>query len=140
MNKQEGRYIGIDYGSIRCGISISDPLGGMAFPHSVVLNKELEESLVQIVKGSEDKIVAIVLGESKRDEETDNPIMLDIRNFAERIKSRLNIPVEFHSEYLTTAQAKRIGSVDKRDQGTKNEMTDASAATLMLQSFLDKQI
>jgi putative Holliday junction resolvase len=124
------RYLGIDFGSKRVGIAVSDEEGKMAFPHSVILNRDnLTEEVEKIIK--EKKINKIVIGESKDFKSAPNKIMAKIEKFKKILEENTNLEVLFEPEFMTSSQAEQI-------QG-KNEMHDASAAAIILQSFLDKQ-
>jgi RNase H-fold protein (predicted Holliday junction resolvase) len=61
----------------------------------------------------------------------DNPIQVQIKAFVENLQATQNIPVHFEPEFMSSHQATHF-------QG-KTAMIDASAATIILQSFLDKQ-
>lgn len=123
------RYLGIDFGKKRIGVSFSDEDGQVAFPMSVLENTEnIIEEIKKII--SNKKIDKVIIGESKDFQMKDNPIMEDIKKFSEKLLQN-KIPVVFHPEFLTSQEAIQI-------QG-KNEMLDASAATIILQSYLDKQ-
>jgi putative Holliday junction resolvase len=123
------RYLGIDYGSKRVGVALSDEGNTFALPHSVIQNsEELVEDLRKIIH--ENKVGHIILGESKNFKGEDNKIMKDIRNFKEDLENTLNMPVIFEPEFLTSHEAEHI-------QG-KNDMHDASAAALILKSYLER--
>ena len=124
------KYLGIDFGSKRVGVAVSDDEGRMAFPHSVLLNdKNLLAEIEEIIK--KEKIEEIIIGESKNFAGEDNKIMSAILNFKEKMEGKLKIKVYLEPEFMTSAQAEHI-------QG-KTEMHDASAAAIILQSFLDKK-
>jgi putative Holliday junction resolvase len=124
------RYLGIDFGSKRVGLSISDEAGEFAFPFSVFENTEtLVQDLVVVCK--ENKIGAIVVGDSKDFAQKENEIMKKIKPFTEKIKVATNLPIYMHPEFLTSMEAERL-------QG-HNEMHDASASAIILKSFLDTQ-
>ncbi len=123
------KYLGIDYGSRRVGIAVSDETGKLAFPHSVVANdKNLLGEIEKIIKA--EKIARVVLGESKNFKGEPNEIMAGIEEFKKKLED-LKLEVIFEPEFMTSAEAEHL-------QG-KNEMHDASAAAIILQSFLDKQ-
>ena len=123
------RYLGIDFGKKRVGLSFSDEDGKIAFPLFVLENSEkIIEEIKKIILDK--KIDKVVMGESKDFNMNENPIMEDIKMFSEKLLQN-KIPVVFHPEFLTSQEAIQI-------QG-KNEMLDASAATIILQSYLDKQ-
>ncbi len=123
------KYIGIDYGKKRVGIAVSDEGGQFAIPKEVVSNdKELVGRIASLVK--ETKAETVIVGESKDYKGKDNLIMQKIVAFKEEIEAH-GIKVVLEPEFMTSYAAQRF-------QG-KNELHDASAAALILQSFLDKE-
>ena len=124
------RFLGIDYGTKRVGTALSDEDGQLAFPKSVLSNTD---SLVDEIKKicAEENISGVVIGESRDLDGTPNPLMKDIEIFMEELKKEINIPLYLEPEFLTSHQAQKI-------QG-KNKMLDASAAAIILQSYLDRK-
>lgn len=124
------RYLGIDFGSKRVGVAISDETNSMAFPYVVIPNDEkLMEEIERVV--SKEKITNIIIGESFDYAGTPNKIMKSIKDFAATLEQKTKLTISFEPEFLTSVQAEHL-------QG-KNKMHDASAATIILQSFLDKR-
>jgi methionine--tRNA ligase beta chain len=124
------KFLGVDYGLKRVGIAFSDDGGKMAFPDSVLENNEnLINGLLKIC--NEKGVAEIVVGESKNLQGEANPIMKNIKDFVVELKKLSNRNVHLEPEFMTSAQATRI-------QG-ENKMIDASAASIILQSFLDKK-
>jgi len=127
-NKQVGKIIGIDYGSVRVGIAVSDKNAQFAIPFSVIENNsDLFAKIEKIAKDNEVK--EMVMGESRDFSGKPNMIFLDSINLKEKLEEK-GYKVYFEPEFMTSVQAERI-------QG-KNTMSDASAAALILQSYLDK--
>ena len=125
------RHLGIDYGSKRVGLSVSDEAGTIAFPMSVVENgADLVETVAR--ECAERGIGAIIVGESRDFAGTKNEIMKKIEPFVRDIARRTGLPVFMHPEFLTSAEAERI-------QG-KHDMLDASAAAIILQNYLDQHL
>lgn len=136
------KYLGIDYGTKRVGIAISDEEGKIAFPNDTLANdKNLADKIINLCK--EKKVGAVVLGESNNFSGAENPIMKDVKKFikeleektrqnfsAKNLSGQVKLPIIMEPEFMTTAQAKRI-------QG-EVEGIDASAAALILQSYLDR--
>ena len=122
------RTLGIDFGSKRIGIALSDESGAFALPYGVVENNE---HIVREVKELcvLNDVGEIVVGESKDFKGEDNAIMEQIIPFVENLKQMVAIPVVLHPEFMTSSQAERL-------QG-KNGMLDASAAALILSSYLE---
>ncbi len=123
------RSMGIDYGSKRVGIALSDESGKFALPKVVLQNNQklLDEINTLIC---EHDVEIVVLGESKNFKGEENEIMVAVHAFKEKIENVLGKTVVFEPEFLTSHAAQRF-------QG-KNEMHDASAAALILQSYLDR--
>ncbi|MEK7635116.1 MAG: Holliday junction resolvase RuvX [Patescibacteria group bacterium] len=123
------KYLGIDFGSKRVGVAVSDDDGKMAFPYSVISNSEkLLKEIKEIIK--KEKIEQIIIGESKNFQGEPNKIQASVEDFKKKLEEKLNIKVWFEPEFMTSSQAEHV-------QG-KTEMHDASAAAIILQSFLDK--
>lgn len=124
------KYLGIDYGTKRVGVAVSDEGGSVAMPREVLENgANLVERLSRIAK--EVGAGAVVIGESKDYKGKENPVMKEISEFREKLGKALDLPVLLEPEFMTSMQAERL-------QG-KNELHDASAAALILQSYLDKK-
>jgi len=122
------RYLGIDFGSKRVGVAVSDESNSFAFPVSVVQNSpDLLEELALVCRKY--TITDIVIGESKNFSQEDNLIMKEVAIFMGQVAQHIGIPTHLHPEFLTSLEAKQI-------QG-KNDMLDASAAALILKSYLD---
>lgn len=123
------RILGIDYGAKRVGVAVADSDANMAFPKTVLQNnKDLLPEIKKIC--TEEKTEKIILGESKDLAGKDNPIAEAISNFKMRLQKEIGIEIIYEPEFYTSAQAART-------QG-ENTMIDASAAAIILQSYLDK--
>jgi putative holliday junction resolvase len=126
------KYLGIDYGEKRVGVAISDESRALAFPYKVIENgkdKDLVEKILEIIQREE--IGKIVVGESLDFSGQPNAVMKNIEKFVEELKKKTEAEICYEQEFLTSHQAQQI-------QG-KNEMHDASAAAIILQSFLDRK-
>lgn len=136
------RLMGIDYGEKRIGIALSDEGGGFArapeqgsvqgfaFAHSVVENNKGAIGAIKKICG-ENNVGKIILGESVDYKGQPNLIMTEIENFKKELEKEIGLPVEYQKETLTTKEA-------EHGQG-KIEKIDASAAALILRSFLEKK-
>ena len=124
------RFLGIDYGTKRVGLALSSEDGRLAFPESVLKNTgNLIDEIQRICE--KENVSGVVVGESRNLDGMPNPIMKDIEIFIERLKKKVNVPLYLEPEFLTSHQAQKI-------QG-KNNMLDASAAAIILQSYLDRK-
>lgn len=123
------RYMGIDYGSKRVGVALSDATGSMAFPKVVLKNDEqLLAELADIVESYQ--VGGIVIGHSLDKQSAPNAIQAEIETFITDLTLEFGLPIHLEPEQFTTQQALRI-------QG-RNSQTDASAAALILDGFLQR--
>ena len=123
------KLLGIDYGSKRVGIALKKKKGEFAIPFSVLnFSKNILNEVIDLAK--EKEIKEIVMGESKNYKGEANAILKDSLNFKSELEKQGYI-VHLEPEFMTSANAERF-------QG-KNDLIDASAAALILQSFLDKR-
>ena len=123
------RLMGIDYGSKRVGIALSDERGEFAMPHGVLANdKALVPAIAELCR--KNAVSAIVVGKSQDYHGQDNPIMKKADAFAAELRKVASAPVVFEPEFLTSREASHI-------QGETAGL-DASAAALILKSYIDR--
>ncbi len=122
------RFLGIDYGSKRVGIALSDESNTIATPKAVLPNdRYLFTEVKNLCEGH--KVSAIVMGDSIDFKGNPNPIMKDAIFFKGELERDLGLPVYLEPEFMTSQQA-------MREQG-ENKLLDASAAAIILQSHLN---
>lgn len=122
------RYLGLDYGSSRVGVAVSDEDGVIAFPREVLRQEDAIPRLKKIIETEHIGLVVIGLPRSMDGRKT--PQTEEVENFAGQLKQELSIPIEFEDEMLTTRIA---------EKNSTKEMSDASAAAIILQSYLDRR-
>ena len=117
------RYIGVDVGAKKSGISISDSTNTFASPVGVVPTKKLVSYLVD--KYEDLNASGIVLGESKNSNGEDNEIMFLVRKIEKSLTAK-GCKVFYESEWFSSFESHRY----KGD--------DSNAAAVILQRFLEK--
>lgn len=124
------KYLGIDYGTKRVGLALSDDSGTLAFPHEVIQNDgTLLATLERCI--AEHRVEAIVIGHSKHPSGGDNAIHAAVTELVTDLTLATGLPVHLDPEQYTTQEAIRFqGRTDK---------TDAAAAAIILNSYLTKQ-
>ncbi|MEX2013735.1 MAG: Holliday junction resolvase RuvX [Parcubacteria group bacterium] len=121
------RLMAIDYGEKRVGIASTDETGRFALPRAVWPNDDaLIEKILKLKL--EEGIEKIIIGESKNLDGSANAIQEKIEEFRGELE-KLGVEVVSHPEVFTTLEARQL-------QG-QTDMTDASAAALILKSFID---
>lgn len=128
------RYLGIDYGTKKIGLALSDEAGTMGFPHSIVGNdsRTLDEVVTLIAK---ERVEAVVMGESMGLSGVENPVAKEAKHFATQLIEETGVPVYFEPEMFTTQEARRdFEGVHSHKGGN----VDASAAALILTGYLSR--
>lgn len=132
------RHLGIDYGSVKIGLALSDEAGVMGFPHAIVPNtSRLVDELCTLI--AKEGVGAIVIGESRDLRGGENPVAKDARALGRQLTERSGVPIFFESEVFTSAQARR--ALEKQVKSRKpasRVAVDASAAALILTSYLSR--
>ncbi len=135
-----GRILGIDYGTRRIGVAISDPTRQIASPYAVwpaePRGKLLEELRALCIR---QQVVRIVLGRPVRTNGTEGPEVLRVREFANWLRAELGLDVEEWDERWTTVTAERALIEGGMRRQKRKECRDAVAAQVMLQHYLDAQ-
>jgi putative Holliday junction resolvase len=132
------RIMGIDYGDKRVGIALSDPLGLMAQGLKTLPNKvydKMLESIFQIIK--EYDVNLIVLGLPKNMNGTIGPRAESVMAFAEALKEKIDVPIHFWDERLSTVEAHKTMIDAGMSRSKRKNKVDSVAAVLILQGFLD---
>ena len=129
------RILGIDYGTKRVGLALSDATATIASPYRVLINDEtLLNELALIIK--EEEIKTIVLGLPKHmnndlSATAGEAFKLEI----ELIK--LGVSVVMQDERRSTVEAERIMIEAGSNRKERKKQIDALAATIILQTYLD---
>ena len=124
------RILGIDYGTKRIGVAVSDE--GREFALPVVTVKNTPDLVAEIAKiATQYESKEIVIGESRNYKGEPNAIFQEVEAFKKELE-KLGFIVHLELEFMTSMQAERL-------QG-KNDKSDASAAALILQSYLDRTV
>lgn len=128
------RYIGLDLGSKKTGIAITDSMGLFARELKTVFTNDLNAQLKKIIKENSD-LVGLVIGlpKSKSGESEEK-----IRNFSENLKTEFNLPIYFEDERLTSWEAREILREQGYNSAKVKELEDQVAAKLILQSYLNR--
>lgn len=134
------RVLGIDVGSHRIGLALSDPTGMIAQSLTVIPRtgwRPMLEQLQRII--TEHRVERIVVGLPLRMDGKEGDAALDAKAFAERLQRILKIPVVLQDERLSTAEAERALVAQDIRREKRRTRRDAVAAALFLQTYLDKQ-
>lgn len=135
------RYLGLDLGSRTLGIAISDPTGLIASSYTIIRHNEEYNRLIKEVQEIvlEKKIDEIVLGLPKNMNNTIGPKGELSYKFKEKLEKEIKLPVHLVDERLTTKQATDLLISNDTSRKKRKKVIDSLAATIILQSYLDKK-
>jgi len=135
------RYLGLDIGSKRIGVAVSDELGLTAQPVLTLTRKRNPKddlrSLTRLCRKYE--VVAIVAGNPLHMSGEPSPQAAKNEAFVQQLATMANLPVHLWDERLTSRAAHEILYAAGKPRQEHQPLVDQVAATLILQSFLDEQ-
>ena len=133
------RCIGIDLGSKRVGLALSDKMNLIASPYRTLIVKNEQDLLNQLGLIIVDfKVKTIVLGLPLNMNGEDSAQTKKIREF-KSVVSIFNLPVKLEDERLSSVSAKRSLVMQDIKTGHNKSEIDKTAAAIILQQFLDKK-
>jgi putative holliday junction resolvase len=135
-----GRVLGLDLGAARIGVAISDPDRRVAVPLGTVHVGQPPGELIALADlVREHAITTVVLGLPRSLSGASGPSAQHAEAFAQALRGVLKVPVELQDERLSTVEAERL----LRDAGIKGRdrraVVDRTAATVILQAWLDQR-
>lgn len=136
----EGKVLGLDWGSKRIGIAISDGDRTVALGRETYQRKDLEDAVEYIKElASEEAVGLIVLGMPYHMDGGEGELAEAVKNFKEVLEAEVSIPVETVDERLTSSEAERVMLESDLSREDRKRHRDKLAATLILQRYLDKE-
>ena len=136
-----GRRLGVDVGTVRIGVALSDPDGILATPVETVRRDRNGGHLRRLAAlVAENDIVEVVVGLPRTLADRAGSSAQDAVELAEELAGRISpVPVRFADERLTTvgaARSLREAGIRAKDQKGK---IDQAAAVAILQGWLDQR-
>jgi putative holliday junction resolvase len=138
--QKPGRVLGLDVGSRRIGIAVSDPLGITAQGLETLqrTNKRQDfEHLGRVIRDYEVK--EIVVGLPLRMSGAEGTQSEKMRGFAEELRKKFGLPVHLWDERLTSAEANRFLRETELSIDKRGKSVDRMAAILILQGWMDSR-
>ena len=133
------RVVGLDLGSRRIGVAVSDPSGTVATPHAVLTRRgdraadhRAISDLVAELGGDR-----VVVGLPISLDGTLGPAARAVEEEVAALAKVVAVPVETHDERLTTVAAERPMIEARMRADARRRVVDKVAAAVILQSWLD---
>ena len=132
------RILGIDPGSVRLGLALSDPSGTIAQPLSVIIRRSEKEDLKALMQLIESEgVEEIVVGLPRLLDGRLDSAARAAQDFGDELARATGKRVEYWDERLTTVAAERYLIEQGKRRAQRRMDVDRMAATLMLQGYLD---
>jgi putative Holliday junction resolvase len=134
------RVLGLDVGSRRIGIAVSDPLGITAQGLETLQRQNKRLDFEKLEKLARDYAIAeVVVGFPLRMSGAEGVQAEKMHRFADELRARLQIPVHLWDERLTSAEANRLLRETDMSIQRRAQVVDQMAAVLILQSWMERQ-
>jgi putative Holliday junction resolvase len=137
---EQGRVLGIDYGSVRIGIALADPLRILASGAGTLENDDRAVGrIADLVVAQEVRL--IVVGMPYAPDGGKGEKAREVEQFIERLRIQVRVPVETWDESFTSVNAQRVlreGGMKKKQRRERSRV-DEMAARLLLQEYLESR-
>jgi putative pre-16S rRNA nuclease len=139
------RVLGIDVGTRRVGLAVSDPSRTLARPLATLRVSSVQDAVEQVMRevarlASEDEGVSqIVVGIPKRLDGTANEQTRQVEAFVAALGACTTLPIAREDERLTSREAESRLAERERDWRARKLKLDAAAAAIILQDYLDRE-
>lgn len=134
------KKMGVDLGQVRIGISLSDALNIFAYAFETYKRKTFEEDLKHIANiAKENDVDTIVFGLPLNMDGTEGEKCQETYAFVENLKMYCDKEIVFQDERLTTVSAQKMLIEANVSRENRKQVVDKIAATIILQSYLDKK-
>lgn len=137
---QNSRIMGVDFGQVRIGIALSDPLKIIASPYETYKRVSLEkdiEYLVGLIKAK--NVDTIVFGMPYQMDGQEGKTAVMVREFVSSLEKQVNVKIVFEDERLSSVEAEEIlinANVKRED---RKMLIDKVAAQIILQQYLERR-
>ncbi len=138
------RVVGVDVGTRRIGLAVSDPSGTLARPLGVVTVASLDGPAVvavgdrvRVLQGEDGGVSSIVVGLPRRLDGRATELTARVEVFGRRLGEACGLVVHFQDERLSSHEAEAMLAVREKDWRVRKQQLDAMSAAVILQDFLD---
>ena len=130
--------MGLDVGTKRIGVALSDELGMTAQGLTVVHRKNTRADLSELATlAKTHEVTQVVLGLPLNMDGSEGPGAASARAFGEMVAKTLGVPVELWDERLSTVAAERVLLEADLSRAKRKQVIDQVAAAYILQGWLD---
>jgi putative Holliday junction resolvase len=133
-----GRIAGIDFGTVRIGVAVTDPEQRFASPHENYRRQDEAADAIWIKRlAREERFVGFVVGLPVHTDGNESRKSVEARAFGQWLSQQTNLPVRYFDERYTSAQAEALLQEAGFTSKQRKERLDKLAAQLMLTAYLE---
>ena len=134
-----GKILGLDLGTKTIGVAVSDGMRYSATPLETIKRTKFTQDAERIIAlVAENQAVAIILGLPLNMDGTEGPRVQSTRAFARNLSQKLDLPIAFWDERLSTSAVTRMMIEADLRRDRRAEVVDKLAASYILQGALDR--
>ena len=140
MNLNHGKYLGVDYGDVRTGLSECDVSGMLASGIGTIKEGGMRKTAERVAKEAESRSCKkIIIGLPKNMDGTEGERTAVIYAFADLLRGITEIPIDFCDERMSTMVAYRYLGATETYGKKRRDAVDTLSAEIILQSYIDKE-
>ena len=140
MDLSHGKYLGVDYGDKRTGLSECDASGLLASGISTISEGGMNKTAIRVATEAETRgCVKIIVGLPRNMDGSEGPRVEVVRAFVELLKEHTSLPIDFFDERMSTMAAYRFLGESGTFGKKRREVIDTLSAEIILQGYIDKE-
>jgi putative Holliday junction resolvase len=130
--------LGVDYGARRIGLAVSE--GSLAVPLCIIAHESRDADLERVASAArERRVAAVVVGLPLLPSGDEGEQARRTRRFGDALARRLDVPVIYHDEIMSSAAAEEATRITAARRG-RHIRIDDQAAAIILQSYIDERM
>lgn len=134
-----GKLLGVDYGERRIGLATAAEATSLAFPLQTIQYDDITEAIKQIKDICvQEKVTMIIMGLPKDQRGGIGEKAREVKLFSEKLTKMIDVPIEYEDERFTSVMASRLMKQKGKKEHEFRTSLDQEAATIILQSYLDR--
>lgn len=135
-----GRVAGIDFGTVRIGIAISDPGRNIASPYENYTRRDRKQDALRFQRLVEEEAIRLfVVGLPVHLDGRESEKSQEARRFGQWLAEITGVPVQYFDERFTTHQAQEALLGAQMTKKRRKQRLDMLAAQIMLSAFLESR-
>jgi len=134
------RYLGIDFGTKRLGLSTSDEMGIIAGKYGTIQRKGTKTDLNRLKSIiDQEGIQKVVVGYPKNMDGSSGDTARKVEDFVSKLREHIDIPVDTWDERLSSISAEKVLIMGDVRRNKRKKVIDQLSAVIILQNYLDYQ-